>query len=242
MDYLLVTAFGLILGSFANVCIWRLPRNESVVFPPSHCPFCGVRIRPFDNIPILSYMILRGRCRSCGHVIPWKYPAVEAAMGLAALGAYFAYGFTAAGVESLLLAFLFLVMGVTDLETRILPDTFTVGGLAIPLGFALFAGLEPQPLDLLLGGALASALLLFVLLIHFHARGYYGMGYGDVKLMALAGVCFGFPGFFKPLIASCLLALAVSIPFILWKGKGWKYPIPYGTFLCAACLAGLYWR
>jgi len=242
MDYAIVFAFGLIFGSFANVCIWRLPRNESIVFPASRCPKCGARISPLDNIPLLSYLMLRGRCRSCANPISWRYPAVEAAMGLIAAGAYRRFGPTLAAGETFLLGFVFLVLLVSDLETRILPDTFSLGGMAIPLAFSILAGVEPQPLDRLLGGALASALVLFVLLAHFHLRGYYGMGYGDVKLMALAGMCFGFPGFFKPLIGSCLLALAVSVPFILLGRKGWKYPVPFGAFLGAGCLAGLFWR
>ena len=242
MDYALVLAFGLIWGSFANVCIWRLPRGESLVFPSSHCPACGAGIRPWDNIPLLSFLILKGRCRACGHPISPRYPAVEAAAGLIALACYLRFGLSQAGVEAFLLGGLFLILGVTDLETRILPDSLTVGGLAIPLGFSLLLRTEPEPLDLLLGAAVGSALLLFILLIHFHARGYYGMGYGDVKLMALSGACFGFPGFFKPLIASCLLALAVSVPFILVKGKSWTYPIPFGTFLAGGSLFWMFMR
>ena len=240
MDHAFVLAFGLIIGSFANVCVWRLPRGESLVSPPSHCPFCGTRIGVRDNIPLISFIILKARCRICRHPISWRYPIVEAATGILALASHFRFGLSQAGLEVFLLSVLFLILLATDLETRLLPDSLTVGGLVLPLGFPLLAGMEPEPLDLLLGAAVGSALFLFILLIHFHARGYYGMGYGDVKLMALSGACFGFPGFFKPLIASCVLALAVSVPFILAKGKSWKYPIPFGAFLAGGSLIWLF--
>ena len=234
MDIALAALFGLIVGSFGNVCVHRLPRGKSLIFPASHCPGCGVRIRPLDNIPLLSWLALGGKCRACKTSIPWRYPLLEALSGAAAAAAVWKWGVTAPAALGFLAAFVFLVLLFTDLETRLLPDTLTLGGTALPLAFGLLGGTEPVPFDALLGAAAGSGLLLFVLLLHYHVRGYYGMGFGDVKLMAMIGACFGFPGMIYPLLGSCLLALLVAVPFILAKGKTWHYPIPFGTFLCAA--------
>ena len=234
MEIAFAALFGLIVGSFGNVCVHRLPRGKSIVFPASHCPACGARIRPLDNIPLLSWIALGGKCRACRAPIPWRYPLLEALSGAAAAAAVWRWGPAVPAVMGFILAFIFLLLLFTDLETRLLPDTLTLGGIAVPLAFGLFAGTEPVPMDALLGAAAGSGLLLFVLLAHYHVRGYYGMGFGDVKLMAMIGACFGFPGMLYPLIGSCLLALLVAVPFILWRGKSWQYPIPFGTFLCAA--------
>lgn len=234
MEIAFAALFGLILGSFGNVCVHRLPRGKSLAYPPSHCPKCNARIRALDNIPVLSWLALGGRCRSCKAPIPWRYPLLEALSGAAAAAAAWKWGVSAPAALGFAAAFVFLVLLFTDLETRLLPDTFTLGGTALPLAFGLLGGTEPAPFDALLGAAAGSGLLLFVLLLHYHVRGYYGMGFGDVKLMAMIGACFGFPGMIYPLVGSCLIALLVAVPFILVKGKSWQYPIPFGTFLCAA--------
>jgi leader peptidase (prepilin peptidase)/N-methyltransferase len=234
MEIAFAALFGLILGSFGNVCVHRLPRGQSLVHPASHCPKCGARVRPLDNIPVLSWLALGGKCRACRAPIPWRYPLLEALSGAAAAAAMGKWGLSAQGALGFAAAFVFLVLLFTDLETRLLPDTLTLGGAALPLAFGLLAGSDPVPFDALLGAAAGSGLLLFVLLLHYHVRGYYGMGFGDVKLMAMTGACFGFPGMIYPLIGSCLLALLVAVPFILARGKSWQYPVPYGTFLCAA--------
>lgn len=190
---------GAIVGSFANVCIHRLPRGDSVVTPPSRCPACGARIAPWDNVPILSWFVLRGRCRRCRAPISPRYPLVEATMALGFLAASLAWGPSAATLAAMLLGAASLILVATDLESRILPDEVTLGTLGLAVLLAAFrdaAGSAPgEPfrlgtsvtLEALLGAGVGAGFLLAVRALYLRLRGMEGMGLGDVKMIGMIG-------------------------------------------------------
>jgi leader peptidase (prepilin peptidase)/N-methyltransferase len=206
-------AFGLAFGSFLNVCIYRLPRGLSVVFPESACPNCKAPIRFYDNVPVLSWVILRGRCRSCRSSITPRYVIVELLTGAIFLGCYAHFGLTLATLKYCIFGFLLLGLILTDAETFLLPDKMTLTGLAIGLWFSLIVpvndlasqllpGMIPSSrfpdtwhllslADSLLGAIVGASFIYGAGAIYLRARGVEGMGFGDVKLMAMIGAFFG---------------------------------------------------
>ncbi len=191
-------AAGAIAGSFANVCIHRLPRGESVVHPPSRCPKCGTRVAWYDNVPVLSWFVLRGRCRACRAPISPRYPLVEAAGAGIFAGAVLLWGPTAVAAGGALLALASLILVATDLETRTLPDEVTLGTLVLGLvvaavrdraaagtGVPLLAG-HGHLVEAVLGAAVGAAFLELVRRAYLALRGQEGMGGGDVKMLAMA--------------------------------------------------------
>ncbi len=217
MDYLVtaaIFALGLVFGSFLNVCIYRLPLGKSVVAPRSACPHCGNMIPLYDNVPVLSWLILRGRCRHCKETISPRYLAVEVLTGLLFLGCYVHFGLALATLKCMVLGFLLLGLIFTDAETKLLPDALTLPGMALGVGFSLLVpvndlaaqlmpGLVRLPvssevswrlwslLDSLLGLAVGASFLYGAAAIYLRARGVEGMGFGDVKLMAMIGAFLG---------------------------------------------------
>jgi leader peptidase (prepilin peptidase) / N-methyltransferase len=209
-----IFAFGLAFGSFLNVCIYRLPRNLSIVFPNSACPLCQKPIRVYDNIPVLSWLILRGRCRNCKAPIAPRYLFVELLTGVLFVTCYWHFGFSLALLKYCTLGFLLLGLVFTDAETFLLPDKMTLPGLALGVLFSLFVpvgdlasqflpGVVTLPfssdlssrllslLDSLLGAAVGASFLYGAGAIYLRARGVEGMGLGDVKLMAMIGAFLG---------------------------------------------------
>jgi leader peptidase (prepilin peptidase)/N-methyltransferase len=213
MDPLLATAiflFGLAFGSFLNVCIHRIPRDESVVTPKSACPKCRQAIKPYDNIPVLSWLILGGRCRHCGSTISPRYLAVELLTALLFLACYARFGESILTLKFCVFSFLIIGLVFTDAEWKLLPDAFTLPGLAVGLGFSLVApvndivtqmlpGIMERSFswrllsfaDALLGAAVGSSFFYGIAMLYLHARGREGMGLGDVKLMAMVGAFLG---------------------------------------------------
>jgi leader peptidase (prepilin peptidase)/N-methyltransferase len=213
MDPLLATAvflFGLAFGSFLNVCIHRIPREQSVVTPKSACPQCHQPIKPYDNIPVLSWLILRGRCRHCRAPISPRYLAVELLTALLFLACYWRFGDSILTLK--FCAFSFLIVGLvfTDAEWKLLPDLFTLPGLAAGLGFSLLAPVNDivaqllpgiaelsfswrllSLADSLLGAAIGASFFYGIAMLYLRARGREGMGLGDVKLMAMVGAFLG---------------------------------------------------
>ena len=205
---------GLCFGSFLNVCIYRLPRGKSVVAPRSACPHCGDQIPLYHNVPVLSWMILRGKCRSCKEPISPRYLIVELLMGALFLVCYLHFGLTLAMLKCAVLGFLLLGLIFTDAETKLLPDAMTLPGLAIGIGLSLLVpvndlasrimpGLVSATMrgeiswrlwslaDSLLGAAVGASFLYGAAAIYLRARGVEGMGFGDVKLMAMIGAFLG---------------------------------------------------
>jgi len=216
MDPLPATAvfvFGLSFGSFLNVCIHRIPREISVVTPHSACPQCHHAIRPYDNIPVLSWLMLRGRCRHCNAPISPRYAVVELLTALLFVACYAQFGLTIFTLKYCVFSFLIVGLIFMDAEWKLLPDAFTLPGLAVGLGFSLVAPLNDvvaqvvagmlraragpiswrwlSSADALLGAALGASFFYGIAALYLHARGREGMGLGDVKLMAMVGAFLG---------------------------------------------------
>lgn len=234
-----VFAFGVVIGSFLNVCIHRLPAQESIVFPTSHCPSCKTPIRPYDNVPILSYLVLRGRCRACAARISPRYPLVEALTGLAALAALLEFGWCVHFAVAFLFLAALIVVTFIDLDHQIIPDVISLPG--IPVGFAAAAltgdpGWQSSLIGILIGGGILWAV----------AEGYYrltgreGMGGGDIKLLAMIGAFLGWRAVPITLILGSLSGTVVGLAFIVAKGRDSRTPIPFGPFLAAGAVCALF--
>ncbi|HHQ48739.1 MAG TPA: prepilin peptidase [Acidobacteria bacterium] len=239
--YLIAFAFavGAVVGSFLNVVIHRVPRRLSIVRPGSHCPRCGAAIRWYDNVPIVSWLLLRARCRSCGAPISIRYPLVEAAAGLLAVATVVRWGLTLPGLEVILFAWTSLALGLIDLEHKLLPDVLTVPSILLGLALA-FAGGIATPLESVLGAAVGAGIPAFIIVAYKALRGIEGMGWGDVKYLAAIGAVTGIEGCLWILIAGAVLGALTGVGLILAGRGGGKTELPFGTFLAAATLLWLY--
>lgn len=229
------------MGSFLNVLIYRLPRGLSIVRPPSSCPSCGGRINYYDNIPMVSYLILRGRCRHCGCRISIRYPAVELLSGILAVAAAYRFGLGLAGIEAVFLSFVFVVIFFIDLEFTIIPDLLTIPGMIIGLGVALipggFVNWSQSLIGLLVGG------------VSFFLVGIMGqflfkkeaLGLGDVKFAGMIGAFLGWQNLVLILFTASFLGSLVGLTVIYFSGKkGRSTYIPFGPFLVAGALIAMY--
>jgi leader peptidase (prepilin peptidase) / N-methyltransferase len=251
---------GLLIGSFLNVCIYRLPRDFSVVRPRSHCPECLRTVAWHDNIPVLSWVLLRGQCRHCLVSIPWRYPAVELATGLTFLLSAFALGPTVTAAKYAVFSAIVIGLIVTDLQDRILPDELTLGGTMVGLALAPFASAEPGPMALIFwnhlsppwmrlidAGFAAAASCGLIWLIPWlyqkvrHREGGW-MGLGDVKMMAMVGAFLGLRGSMFTMFLGGLLGTIVGYGYIYIRKKDPStYELPFGTFLGVAALLVAVW-
>ncbi len=232
---------GACLGSFANVLIYRVPRGLSIVTPPSACPGCGTPIKPYDNIPVLSYLILRGRCRSCGCRISPVYILVELAMGMMFVAVFARYGFR----WDAMLPLAFFMVGVTltvaviDLKEMIIPNAIIVPSLAAAVIYvAVTAAIRHDPRLLLDQGAglLIGAVPLGLIALLYPK----GMGMGDAKLMAFTGTVLAWKVLPALFLGFLLGSLAAAVPLVTGR-KGWKDRIPFGPFLVLGCWLSLFW-
>ena len=236
---------GAIIGSFLNVVIHRYPREESIVFPPSHCPECRYAIKPYDNIPVLSYLILRGHCRNCGTPISARYPLLELANALFYLAAYLRTGPTIAFPLVAAIVSMTLVLIFIDLDIQILPDVIDLPGVLIGLGIgALQLGvlyptmiLSPSLLDSAIGAAAGAGVLLAIGLAYRLVRRIEGMGFGDVKMMAMIGACVGWAWIFPVLLLSSITGAVAGLIVASRSDRGMQVPLPFGVFLGMALLA-----
>jgi leader peptidase (prepilin peptidase)/N-methyltransferase len=252
--------FGLAAGSFLNVCIYRLPRGESIVRPRSRCSHCHTPIAAHDNIPVVSYLLLGGRCRHCRNRIGLFYPLVELAAGMLLLALYWQHGLSPLALKKALLGLVLLVLIVTDLRERLLPDHVTFPALGaglllalwVPVGddtaatLARIAGLQlPLPLlslgDALLGAGVWAGVLYAVGEVFYHVRKIEGLGLGDVKMVAMLGAYFGLKLTLIAVLLACLLGIVLGGGYMLLRGKDSQYELPLGTFLGLAGLAVLFW-
>jgi len=232
---------GSIVGSFLNVCIWRLPRGESVVRPSSKCPGCQTPIKPRDNIPLLSYLLLRGKCRACGEPISPKYPAVEAANGLLYVLLYYKFGLSGETFFYFAFASALLVIALIDFEHQIIPDEITLPGTALGLVAGWLFLPDPFLRASILGfkSSIIGALVGFGLyyLVAVASRG--GMGGGDIKMMAMVGAILGWKGVLFTTFAGSLAGSLLGIYLMVFRGKGRKSKIPFGPFLALGALVAL---
>ncbi len=245
---------GLLIGSFLNVCIHRLPRDLSVIRPRSHCPECERPIAWYDNVPVVSYVLLGGKCRHCGWGIPWRYPLVELATGALFFAAVRLHGPEPLAWKLCLLAALLVELSVSDLETRILPDEFTLGGTVLGVALAFWVPMPAGLVSVMAAGAVGQAAasaaeaaagaaftggaLWLVGWLYQKVRKREGLGFGDVKLVALIGAFLGLQGTLLALILGSVAGSVIGVVYIwLAKKQAASYELPYGTFLGAGALA-----
>jgi leader peptidase (prepilin peptidase)/N-methyltransferase len=227
-------AFGAILGSFLNACVFRLPRGVSMIRPPSACPRCGTHIRWYDNVPVFGWLALRGRCRRCREQISPRYPIVEALTALVFILLALRYGATPALMPALLFAWMMLLVTLVDFDARIIPDAITLPGTGLGLAIAWWG---PMPFrDAAIGAALGLLLLWGIAWAYERVTGIEGMGGGDIKFAALLGAFLGWQGLLLTLfLASLAGALAGGLLVLRGKGSG-KTALPFGSFLAPAGL------
>jgi leader peptidase (prepilin peptidase)/N-methyltransferase len=232
-------ALGAVLGSFLNVCIHRLPRGISVVRPPSACPACGERIRPYDNVPVLGWMWLGGRCRDCRSPISVRYPAVEALTAALFLLTALETGFTWSLLPALVFVSAMIVVTLVDYDARIVPDVITLPGIALGI---LFSFLTPlSVVNSLAGAALGFLLFLGIAWAYRRVTGVEGLGGGDIKLAAMLGAFLGVQGLFLTVFAASLMGTVVGVTMMLLGRGGRKTALPFGTFLAPAAVAAYFW-
>jgi leader peptidase (prepilin peptidase)/N-methyltransferase len=255
---LLAALFGLLVGSFLNVCISRLPQDLSVVVPRSYCPRCAAPIHSWDNIPVVSYLFLRGRCRACRLPISPRYPLVELSTGALFFIAIQFLGLTWAGATLCLFSALLVALIVTDLEWRILPDEFTKGGAILGLFLSPIALLPeswpaafwpalPPPahsfIDALVGGAIPALGLWSIGSLYQWLRRREGLGLGDVKLILMTGAFLGLEANLAVLILGSLSGSVLGLSWIFARRKDpSSYELPFGLFLGGSALAIAFWR
>ena len=245
---LILFILGAIVGSFLNVCIVRIPRGRSIVQPPSHCPACQKAIRFYDNIPLVSYLILLGRCRDCGVRISPRYVVVELLMALLAVALYREFGLSLAFLAGVIFVAALIVISFIDLEVRIVPDVISLPGIVVGLLFSLTARylipdsseLVPSPLSALLGVLIGGGFLLALAWAYEALTGVEGMGGGDIKLLAMIGAFLGWPSIPVTLFLSSLSGSVIGISAMLIKGVGRKYALPFAPFLCLGAVLYLF--
>lgn len=237
---LFVFILGALIGSFLNVCIYRIPAGESIVTPPSRCPNCGSFIRWYQNIPVFSYLVLGGKCGSCRVRISWRYPFIEALTGALFVLVYFSFDFSAATVVYWLLVAALVVITFIDLDHQIIPDVISLPGIIIGFlcSFAIpWLSWSDSLLGILLGG---GSLWLVAVLYEFLTK-KEGMGGGDIKLLAMLGAFLGWKAILPIIFISSLVGSLVGVPLMLVKKADSKLAIPFGPFLALGALIYLFW-
>jgi leader peptidase (prepilin peptidase)/N-methyltransferase len=235
-----VCAFGAIIGSFLNVCIARLPDGRSIVRPPSHCPKCQSFIAWYDNVPILSYLVLAGRCRTCQVRISARYPAVEVLTGALAVALFLRLGPTLAFAGYFAFAAALVVITFIDLDHQLIPDVISLPGIVVGLAFSLVSPLV-TPLDAALGVLAGGGTLLAVAWLYKTFRGQEGMGGGDVKLLAMIGAFLGWQSIFVTLFVGSVIGSIIGVALMLYQRADTRLAIPFGPFLAGGALVYLFW-
>jgi leader peptidase (prepilin peptidase) / N-methyltransferase len=234
-----LTLLGLAVGSFLNVCIYRLPRRQSLVSPPSRCPQCGYQLRAVDNIPVVSYLLLGGRCRKCRTPISFRYPVIELlTMGLFLLH-YAVFDWTMLLAARLLFACAMVVLFAIDLEHQILPDAVTLPGIVAGLVFAFF--LPPGIVSALLGALAGGGILFLIGEVWSRLRHVEAMGFGDVKMLAMVGAFLGLELVILTFVLSSFLGGIAGGVLILSRRGTMASKLPFGTFLALAALVSSLW-
>ncbi len=248
---------GLIVGSYLNVVVYRLPRGISTVTPRSRCPECGTAIRAADNVPVLSYLLLGGRCRACRVRISWRYPLVEAATGGLFLASFLRFGVSFEAPAAALFCALLLTLALIDFDHMILPDALTYPAIVLGIllqpflpwarlrsglwqGGSWQAGPWGAMAGAALGALLGAAILLGVWAAWYLVRREEGMGLGDAKMLAAIGAFLGWKGVLVSLFIAALAGSVVGLGLMAWRGAGGKARLPFGTFLALGGLIALF--
>lgn len=232
---------GTLIGSFLNVVVYRLPREESLSFPPSHCPSCSTRLKFYDLVPILSYLVLRGKCRTCGEKISLRYPVVEVVTGLLFLWTAYVFGLSLESVQYILVLAMLIPVFLIDYDHQIIPDRLNLGIFAVAAAVLLLQVVSGDKsmgdfLNPLYGMLIGGGFFLFVAVVTGGA-----MGGGDVKLMAALGFLFGVSHTLLLMFLSFILGGVLSVLLLLLKLKKRKDYIPFGPFICLAAVIVIFW-
>jgi len=232
--------FGAMIGSFLNVCIHRLPKEESIVRPGSHCPECKTPIQYYDNIPLLSYLLLRGKCRYCQASISIQYPIVEAITALSSFFLFITFGVSLSFVYYFSFVAALIAITVIDLYHQIIPDVISLPGIVIGLLGSLVI---PQIIfwSSLIGALSGGGSLFLVATVYQWLFKREGMGGGDVKLLAMIGAFLGWKAVILTILLSSFIGSIIGITVMLIKGKDFKYAIPFGPFLALGAMISLFW-
>ena len=237
---LFVFVFGAVVGSFLNVCIFRLPAEASIVKPRSQCLYCHHPIRNHDNIPLISFIILRGKCRDCGGKISWHYPLVELITALLALLLFLKFGLTLNFLIFFIFTAVLIVITFIDLDHQIIPDILTLPGIPIFCLAAIFL-LKIPWLEALLGLLIGGGIFFTIAFVYELITKREGMGGGDIKLLAMIGGFLGWKSLIFVLLFSSFSGAIIGITAMLIKKQDMKYAVPFGPFLAAAAVAYLFW-
>jgi leader peptidase (prepilin peptidase) / N-methyltransferase len=232
--------FGAAIGSFLNVCIFRLPAKTSIVKPGSRCPHCLHPLRFYDNIPLFSFIFLRGKCRDCGGSISWRYPLVEFITAILALFLFIKFGLTLQYFTFFVFAAVLVVITFIDLDHQIIPDIITLPGIPIFLLAAIFLTKLPWQ-EALMGLLIGGGVLWTIAVVYGYLRKEEGMGGGDIKLLAMIGGFLGWKSLIFILLVSSFTGAVVGITAMIIKKQDMKYAVPFGPFLSAAAIAYLFW-
>ncbi|MDR3598295.1 prepilin peptidase [Clostridium sp.] len=235
MEYVLIFILGLVIGSFLNVCIYRIPMEESIAFPPSHCTNCEHRLKPLDLIPILSYICLGGRCRYCNQQISARYPIIEGLNGILYLLVYLKFGLTIIALKYCILASILIVIGMIDYDTQFVFTSTTVFGGIIGIIFIIIQAIiyKNGIIDLILGGLVGFAI---IGLIVFFTK---GMGEGDIEIAAVCGLFLGVKGILLGLFLAIIIGGLAGVIILCLKLKKAKEKIAFGPFIALGSLISM---
>jgi len=227
---------GLCIGSFLNVCIYRIPREESISFPPSHCTSCGYELKIFDLVPVLSYIALKGKCRKCTEKISIKYPIVELANGIIYLGLYLKFGYTLDFFKFALFTSLLLVIGIIDLRTKYVYWSTTVTGAIFGTVFFIFNWIITKefPINYFLGAIIGFSIIYIIVIVTG------GMGMGDVEIITICGLFLGTKNILFVLFLSFIFGGIISVILLLRKQKGRKDEIAFGPYIVLGALVTIF--
>lgn len=242
MDYLvpaIIFVFGAIVGSFLNVCIYRIPRNKSIVRPNSYCPKCEKPVRFYDNIPIVSYILLGGKCRDCGTKISARYPFVELLTAVIFLMCFRRWGLSYEMLIQMFFIALLIVISFIDYDFQIIPDVLSIGGMILGLLIS-FVRSGFRFTDALYGVLIGGGVLFVIAYGYQFFTKREGMGGGDIKLLAMIGSFTGLKGVIFSLIGGSIIGSLVGIPLMLIKKENMKYAIPFGPFLSISAFLYLF--
>jgi len=240
LNYILIFILGLIVGSFCNVCIYRIPKNESIIYPASHCPKCRTTIKPVDNIPLLSYILLKGRCRNCGSKISIQYPVVELLTGMIYLIIYLIYGLSIQSLIYIILSSALIIIAFIDLNEQIVPDVISLPGIGVGLILSFFVPYLSF-INSALGVVVGGGIILIIALVGSMIFKKEAMGGGDIKLAAMIGAFLGWRYTIISLFLGFFLGALAGIFLILSKIKSKEDMVPFGPFIALGSLITLLW-
>jgi leader peptidase (prepilin peptidase)/N-methyltransferase len=225
---------GLMIGSFLNVCIYRLPRRESIIWPASHCTTCNRQLAWYENVPVVSWLVLRGRCRGCGSRISVVYPLVELTTSALFAGAVLVYGLSPLLFVRLAFGCALIVLFMIDLQHQILPNAITLPGIVA--GFLASLFLPPGWLSSLIGIVAGGGILWGLAEAYYRLRGIEGLGMGDVKMLAMIGAVLGWPLMLLTLVVASFVGSVVGVGLMAFGRGGMQAALPFGTFLALGAL------